>query len=174
MGRIPTIHDQDIGDNIELIFPFLEGGMSLAEAKEEQNAANFTQAKERLKTKLLPIQNRQLARMIQHMAMQKAKNEAELLPPPDVLEEKDVMDKHKLYVMEKVNKQEELNVMEEQKLAKPEKAELLDVMEKAGLQNMKNIMEKAKLPNVIKKTEMLNVVKKELDMTGKSKLAKKA
>jgi hypothetical protein len=102
MGRIPTIHDQDIGDNIELIFPFLEGGMSLAEAKEEQNAANFTQAKERLKTKLLPIQNRQLARMIQHMAMQKAKNEAELLPPPDVLEEKDVMDKHKLYVMEKV------------------------------------------------------------------------
>ena len=115
MGRIPTIHDQDIGDSIELIFPFLEGGMSLAEAKEEQNAANFTQAKERLKTKLLPIQNRQLARMIQHMAMQKAKNEAELLPPPEVLEEKEVMDKHKLDVMEKAKKQKELDVMEKVK-----------------------------------------------------------
>ena len=50
--------------------------------------------------------------------MEKAKNEAKPRLPPMVLEEKDVIKKVK----------EELNMMEEQKLARREKAEMLDVV----------------------------------------------
>ena len=50
--------------------------------------------------------------------IEKAKNEAKPRLPPMVLEEKDVIKKVK----------EELNMMEEQKLARREKAEMLDVV----------------------------------------------
>ena len=62
---------------------------------------------------------------------EKAKNEAELPPPPEVLEEKDLMNKHML------------DEMRERKLARPEKAKLLDMIEKAK-KRRRAMMEKTK------------------------------
>ena len=67
MGRIVAILDKDIEDNMELLVSFLEG-MLLTDTKKEDNATQLGQAKERLKKRLLPVRNCQLARMIQHIA----------------------------------------------------------------------------------------------------------
>ena len=91
-------------------------------------------------------------------------NKAKLLPPPKVLEEKDLMNKHML------------NVMKEQKLAKPEKAKLLDMVEKVKKQKLA-MMEKAKnkvdpppLPEVLEEKDLMN--KDMLDVMRERKLAR--